>query len=166
VSDERIGFKERFVAWLWNHPFKRLRNAHDPVVAAVLWSLAAAALVAAVLSPILGYSLADTVPVLGGVVVMLGSYFAARTLRDNELGQATQMLSSESEAVRLAGIYRLGLVGAGVPRFRVYVLTALSGVVAGDPGERSKQFAADVFSELHDLDPEKIYELRAKPAWT
>lgn len=159
--------KERIVAWLWNHPFKRLRNAHDPVVAAVLWSLAAVAAVASVLSLISGwYSLADMVPVLGGVIVMLGSYFAARTLRDNELGQATQMLSSDSEAVRLAGIYRLGLVGAGVPRFRPYVMTALWGVESGGPGERSKRLADDVFEELKGFDPKKIYELSARPDWS
>lgn len=63
-------------ASLWNRAPEYLRNAHDPVVALALWGLAGAGVIGAVLSPILGYSLADMLPVLGGVVVMLGSYFA------------------------------------------------------------------------------------------
>lgn len=153
----------RMRAWLWSRTPEYLRNAHDPVVALALWSLAVVGAIAAGLSSCLGYSLADMLPVLGGVVVLLGSYFAARTLRDNELSQATQMLSSDREAVRLAGIYRLGTVAAGVPRFRTYVEIALMGLAEENPGAHSKQYATDVLAELDKLKDRQVHTLSATP---
>jgi hypothetical protein len=74
--------------------------------------LIAVAFVGALLSLPFDYSLANMLPLLGGMIVVLGSYFAARTLRENELTQATLMLAGGNEAVRAAGVHRLATVAA------------------------------------------------------
>lgn len=63
-----------------------------------------AALIGGGLSIPCSYSLTDLLPPLGGLIVVLGSYFAARTLRENEVAQSTQMLAGGNEAVRIAGV--------------------------------------------------------------
>jgi hypothetical protein len=90
-------------------------------------------------------------PVLGGVVVLLGSYFAARTLRDNELSKATEMLGSSAPSVRIAGVHQLGIIGMNVPRFRQYAELTLRGFVQGDAefeDEASRRFALAVLRQL------------------
>lgn len=103
----------------WNRVPERVRMAHDPVIALALWVLGLAGTVAVLVSLLPGsFSLKEALPVLGAVVVLLGSYFAARTLRDNELTRATEMLGSDSPAVQLVGIHQLGQIGMYVPKFR------------------------------------------------
>lgn len=134
------------------NPKQMPHDAHDPVVARVLWLVAGAAVVGAICSAFswpLDFALADILAPLGGVIVLLGSYFAARTLRDNEIVQATQMLESEREAVRVAGVGRLWAVGKGVPRFRKQVRDTLE-AFAGDQtaGELAAQHAQDALDDI------------------
>ena len=131
------------------------RRSHDPVIALALWALAAAGVVAIIGSACLWhFELVKMLPVLGSVVVLLGSYFAARTLRDGEVAKATEMLGSGAPAVRVAGIHQLGLIGMSVPRFRKHAQLALCGFVEGstDPSDRnSAEFAKDVLKQLQPL---------------
>jgi hypothetical protein len=84
------------------------RGAHDPVVALALWALALAGVAAiAGSAQWWHFELVKVLPVLGSVVVLLGSYFAARTLRDNEVAKATEMLGNSALAVRVAGFISL-----------------------------------------------------------
>lgn len=142
---------------VWEYSPKSVRGAHDPVVALALWSLVGAAAGGALLSLPFNYSMADMLPVLGGVVFLLGSYFAARTLRDNEIVQATKMLEAETQAVRIAGVYRLGTVAAAVPRFRWYGMAALHGLVAEEEdGQPARRLAEEVIDQLTALDKWEI----------
>ena len=99
-----LAWMRRIRRKLWE---RGLSTAHDPPVARLLWGLIVVAAVGAVLSRPVGYSVVDLLPPLGGVLVVLGSYFAARTLRENEVAQATQMLAGDNEAVRIAGVHRV-----------------------------------------------------------
>jgi hypothetical protein len=133
-------------------PKQMLRDAHDPVVAAALWFIVGAAVVGAVFSAFswpMDFGLADILPPLGGAIVLLGSYFAARTLRDNEIVQSTQMLQSEREAVRVAGVGRLWAVGKGVPRFREQIRDTLQ-AFASDPsaGKLATEHARRALADL------------------
>ena len=106
------------------------RRSHDPVIALALWALAAAGVVAIIGSACLWhFELVKMLPVLGSVVVLLGSYFAARTLRDGEVAKATEMLGSGAPAVRVAGIHQLGLIGMSVPSYKTHAPLALRGIV-------------------------------------
>lgn len=143
-----------------------MRNAHDPPVARILWGLIAVAAVGALLSLPFDYSLANLVPLLGGVIVILGSYFAARTLRENEVNQATLMLAGANEAVRAAGVHRLATVASETPRFRPYVTVALQAFAAETAnGDRPRKLATAVLEELSTLDKRQIVrlDLRALP---
>lgn len=137
-----------------------MRNAHDPPVARILWGLIAAAFLGALLSLPFDYSLANLLPLLGGVILVLGSYFAARTLRENEVTQATQMLAGGNEAVRAAGVHRLASVAAETPRFRPYVTVALQAFVAEPAnGERPRTLALTVLEELGTLEKHQMVRL-------
>lgn len=140
-----------------------VRRSHDPVIALALWALALAGVAAIAASACRWhFELVKMLPVLGSVVVLLGSYFAARTLRDNELAKATEMLSSSALAVRVAGIYQLGLIGMSVPRFREHVQLTLCGFVESSSDPKSKNsvaFAEDVLRQLQPLAPAKIAAL-------
>jgi len=101
-------------------------------------------------------------PPLGGLVVVLGAYFAARTLRENEVAQSTLMLAGENDAVRIAGVYQLGTVAAQTPRFRPYVevtLRAFVGEGANRTGPRT--LAEVILKELSGLGKHQIADLQA-----
>jgi hypothetical protein len=138
--------------------------AHDPVVALVLWGLGFVGILAAAISLLVWhFPLEKMLPVLGGGVVLLGSYFAARTLRDGELWRATEMLGSDSLAVRLVGVHQLGQIGTGVPRFRKHSQLALRGFLA-DPSEArrdeaSRRLARKVLDQLSGLEESTIKPL-------
>jgi hypothetical protein len=97
------------------------RDSQDPPVARILWVLIVAGGVGIAASPILHYPISGMLPILGGLVVILGSYFAARTLRDNEMVHAIEMLDSDEESVQLMGIYTLGRVAKVAPMYRPFV---------------------------------------------
>jgi hypothetical protein len=130
--DNAVRFIGGAVRFLWDH-VPPLRDAHDPVVALILWVVLFFAVGAGILTIPLDWSIADTLPVFGGIIVLLGSYFAARTLREIELDKATQMLASESRAVRAAGIHRLKTVFESTPRYRDYVETTFEAYVRKPP---------------------------------
>lgn len=140
-------------------------NAHDPPVARLLWALVGIAVVGSVLSLPLDYSIADMLPPLGGLIVVLGSYFAARTLRENEVAQATLMLGGENDAVRIAGVHRLGTVAAETPRFRPYVAVTL-GAFADEAanGTRPRRLAEGILEELDQLGESQIATLQTRGA--
>ena len=138
-----------------------MSTAHDPPVARLLWGLIVVAAVGAVLSRPVGYSVVDLLPP-GGVLVVLGSYFAARTLRENEVAQATQMLAGDNEAVRIAGVHRLGTVAGLAPRYRPYAKTTLGAFVGEDRnGFGPRTFAEAILDELEGLDERRVAKLRA-----
>ncbi len=155
-------------SWNWS-VFRPFRGAHDPVVALALWALALAGIVAIVGSACWWhFELVKMLPVLGSVVVLLGSYFAARTLRDSEVAKATEMLGNSALAVRVAGIHQLGLIGMNVPRFRKHAQLALCGFVESSSDqdvkdqehENSVEFAKDVLRQLQPLaEPEAETEI-------
>jgi hypothetical protein len=120
---------------IWRPVALRLRKANDPTVARILWALIFAALVAGALTIPTDWSINDLLPLFGGAIVLLGSYFAARTLLDNEITQATQLLASPCSAVRVAGIYRLGKVADAAPHYRGYVRATLSAYISQDSGD-------------------------------
>jgi hypothetical protein len=129
----------------------------------ILWGLIITAVVGGILSRWCGYSLADMLPPLGGLVLVLGAYFAARTLRENEVAQSTLMLAGENDAVRIAGVYQLGTVAAQTPRFRPYVevtLRAFADECAN--GARPKGLAETVLKELSGLGEHQIADLQAR----
>ena len=135
--------------------------AHDPVIALALWGLGLAGIVTAAVSLLVWpFPLEKMLPVLGGVVVLLGSYFAARTLRDGELSRATEMLGSDSLAVRLVGVHQLGQIGMYVPRFRKYTQLALCGFLADSSDARcdeaSRTLASEVLDQLSGLEESTI----------
>lgn len=137
-----------------------MRNAHDPPVARILWGLIGVAVVGALLSLPFDYSLANLLPLLGGAIVVLGSYFAARTLRENEVTQATLMLGGANDAVRAAGVHRLATVAAETPRFRPYVTVALEAFAAeAANGDRPRLLAVAVLAELDGLEKNQIVKL-------
>lgn len=127
-----------------------MRNASDPTVARILWGLIVAGLLGALLSIPCAYSIADLLPILGAVTVLLGSYFAARTLRENEVDRATIALDSTRPSVRVAGVYRLGRVAIDAPKYGEYVRIALHEVAAEDAGAQRVKRAAEL--ALQDLD--------------
>lgn len=139
-----------------------MRNAHDPPVARLLWGLIVLALIGGFLSLRFDYSLTDMLPLLGGVIVVLGSYFAARTLRENEVAQATLMLAGDNDAVRIAGVHRLGTVAAETPRFRPYAIVTLQAFAGEDAnGARPRVLAEAVLKELGKLGEHRIGKLQA-----
>ncbi len=93
-----------------------LNKADDPLVAGVLWCLALATVVAVVLPwRLTSYSakeIGDVVlKVAGGILLLLSSYFAARTLKQTRADQrtgrileATQLLADVSVSVRFGAI--------------------------------------------------------------
>ena len=98
-------------------------------------------------------SISDTLTVFGGILVLLGSYFAARTLRENEADRATAMLAADSVAVRVAGVDRLRSLAKETPRYRAYVQTTLAAYVDDRPAsERGCQLASSTLSELAGSD--------------
>ena len=111
------------------------------------------------------FELVKMLPVLGSVVVLLGSYFAARTLRDNELAKATEMLGDEALAVRIAGIHQLGSIGMSVPRFRKYAQLTLYAFVE-ETGEskdvKARDFAKNVLEQLRQPKGAKVAALSVK----
>jgi len=111
------------------------------------------------------FELVKMLPVLGSVVVLLGSYFAARTLRDSEVAKATEMLGSSALAVRVAGIHQLGLIGMNVPRFRKHAQLALCGFVESSLAANDKnsvEFAKDVLKQLQPLSETEVAVLNVK----
>lgn len=144
-----------WVKFPWGLVPSPVRRAHDPVVALALWALALAGIAAIVGSACRWhFELVKMLPVLGSVVVLLGSYFAARTLRDNEVAKATEMLGSSELPIRVAGVHQLGLIGMNVPRFRKYAQLTLCGFVetSSDPNDKSSvEFAKDVLRQLQPL---------------
>lgn len=143
---------------LWGLP--RMSTAHDPPVARILWALIAAAFIGSVLSWPFDYSLADLLAPLGGVIVVLGSYFAARTLRENEVAQATQMLAGDNEAVRIAGVYRLAAVAGEAPRFRPFVTVTLRAFAReNENGPGARELAEAALEKLDGLGGERIAKL-------
>ena len=139
-----------------------MSSAHDPPVARLLLGLIVAAVIGAVLSWPFDYSVADLLPPLGGVIVVLGSYFAARTLRENEVVQATQMLAGDNDAVRIAGVHRLGLVAGLAPYFRPYAKATLRAFVGEERnGLGPRTLAEAVLEELEGLDERRVAKLRA-----
>jgi len=97
-------------------PISLVRNADDPLVAIVLWMIAAGTIAALVFAPsITGLSGGEARDAVlkgaGGTLLLLSSYFAARTLKqtrtDQRTGrilQATELLASESTAVQRGAI--------------------------------------------------------------
>jgi hypothetical protein len=123
VEPETMSRLLRIDRWPW----KRLRRAHDPTVGLILWAVAILATAAAVVLGLwCAVSVIDTLTVFGGVLVLLASYFAARTLTETEADRATQMLASPSGAIRVAGIYRLHELMQHVPRYQDYVRKTLA----------------------------------------
>ncbi len=163
VSSSEPGF-----GFPWDRMPLQARMAHDPVVALALWALGISGVAAALVSLyIWPFPLVEMLPLLGGVVVLLGSYFAARTLRDNELAKATEMLGDDSLAVRIAGIHQLGLIGMSVPRFRTYAKFVLCGFLADssdDENEGSRSLACEVLGQLRRLDDGAVVALSVELA--
>jgi hypothetical protein len=126
---------------------RTFRTALDPTVAIALWGVGVAAVVAGATEwAIDGWPPNDVLPVFGGIIVLLGSYFAARTLSETERDRATQMLASEQPAVRVAGIYRLGEVATYHPRHREYVESAL--LAYSPPSDSDDRYAHGLASAL------------------
>jgi Zn-dependent protease with chaperone function len=138
------------VSITWEQAPARLRNAHDPPVALILWVVFILAVAGAALTRVFDWgSIPDTLTVFGGILVLLGSYFAARTLRETEADRAAQMLASESAAVRAAGVHRLKRLANETPRYRGYVKAALTAYVDEHPAsERGRTLASSTLEEL------------------
>lgn len=138
-------------------------TAHDPLVALILWALIIAAVAGGLLSLWCSYLLTELLPPFGGLIVVLGAYFAARTLRENEVAQSTLMLAGENDAVRIAGVHRLGTVAAQTPRFRPYVEVTLR-AFAGDcaNGARPRTLAEAILKELSGLKKNRIADLQTR----
>lgn len=131
-----------------------MRQASDPTVASILWGLIVAALLGTLLSIPCGYSIADMLPIFGAVTVILGSYFAARTLRENEVDRATNALDAARSSVRVAGICRLGIVAIDAPRYLEYVRRTLNAIVAEETNEQQvKRAAESVLQDLNAVPP-------------
>lgn len=145
---------------LWTLVPPPARRSHDPLIAVALWALGLAGAVAVGGSALWWhFELVKMLPVLGGVVVLLGSYFAARTLRDNEVTKATEMLGSDAPAVRIAGIHQLGLIGMNIPRFRTHAQLSLRSYVENSGDSHDKQsvkFARDILAQLRPLDESEV----------
>jgi hypothetical protein len=131
----------------WEQAPKPLRNAHDPTVALILWSVLFIATLGSILTIPFDFSVADMLPAFGGVIVLLGSYFAARTLGEGERDKATQMLASTSAAVRVAGVHRLGEVAKSVPRYRQYVRATLEAYGHEHPDDEEASLLASSILE-------------------
>ncbi len=150
-------------------------TALDPTVLVALWGVAVAAVLAGAAGGLFDWwSVKDLLPVFGGIIVLLGSYFAARTLSETERDRATQMLASEQAAVRIAGVYRLGEVATYHPRHREYVESVLRTYLATED-QHARRLASALLAELAkpqqasggDGDtsfPQLIEELRARKA--
>ena len=133
----------------WDLAPKRLRNAHDPPVALILWIVLFLSIIGSALTVGLEWgSIPDALTVFGGVVVLLGSYFAARTLRENEADRATQMLASTSDAVRVAGVHRLRTLARETPLYLDYVRATLQACAHESPGEPAGVLASAALKEL------------------
>jgi len=120
----------------WNiRAFKWFRRAADPTVAAILWAVAFAGVVAACLTLPFDYSLTEMLPAMGGVVVLLGSYFAARTLRDGEVAKALELLNGNTPAVRVAAVHRLAIIAMRTPKYRSNIVLTLRAFAAGSDSD-------------------------------
>jgi hypothetical protein len=145
------------VKWAWGQYKRLFRTAQDPTVAAALWAVLGAAALAAAAVPVLELSsVKGMLPAFGGMIVLLGSYFAARTLSENERDKATQMPASECGAVRVAGLYRLGELATYIPLHREYVEAALVayGAEPLEHDECARKLASTLLAELSQGRPE------------
>lgn len=103
---------------------RNIREAEDPIVSVILLALAALTLVLLILGPVVTDSRPSafrdaTLKGAGAGLLLLGSYFAARTLKqtraDQRAGrvlQAIQMLENKSPEVRIGAVW--ALVGLAV----------------------------------------------------
>jgi len=91
----------------------KLKNVEDLPVALTLWLVAAAAVIVVAFVP--SSSARDTfLKLVGGAVVLLGSYFAARTLKQTRADQratrilkAIELVGNEHVAVRAGALWTL-----------------------------------------------------------
>ena len=122
----------------------RIRDAQDPTVAGVLWIIVVAGLVAIGLAIRTDFALKDGLPVLGGLLVLLTAYFAARTLRGNEFSQAVQMLATKASAVQVAGVLRLAELGRSARRDRETVPKILTTFERDEPNTPAGELARKI----------------------
>lgn len=108
---------------------KKLRGSEDPTVARALWTLVVSTLVAIVVLAVLALKdhgnfsndLATVLKLAGAIVVLLGSYFAARTIghnRDDQVAnrymRAVELLGHSQPDVRLGAVQQLDDIGTRV----------------------------------------------------
>jgi hypothetical protein len=96
--------------------YKLFRDADDPIVALLLWSLIGGTAIGLLIATKTGHEpfsheLSVAVKIAGAVIVLLGSYFAARTISHNDEDQmatrfakGVELLDSASTHAQLGGV--------------------------------------------------------------
>jgi hypothetical protein len=109
--------------------------------------------VASLLTIPFDYSLTEVLPAGGAVVVLLGSYFAARTLRDAEVSKALELLNGDTSSVRVAAVHRLAIIAMRTPKYRSNIELTLRALVASDPDPGIQDAQGVAMLALEQLQP-------------